>query len=349
MIKAGLDVFRFVGLVVLFGAFFCGGVGRSYGDVGRLPSEFYIVSVVTSDASPFWYRYILHVRADGRDSIVRYIRVAPMDSMCADAITIKAAVARLKGVSPSDLVESYKICEIDSTSLNHDLQRRTHTAAIDDSVRFNIVAQCGSREMLINLPYPEQVNLERIRRLSRSLARWWDLRDSVRERAFGSANVFYEVSDAREEELQREGEVAPSELRSGRFDRGVPPICIPGQPCRSFREVLSGYVGQIGGWGYEPKLVQSGVYRFRRYVPPKYPALAMRGRVSAKVQLELSVDGVTGDVQDIRVVLCHPMFLNSVIQAVRQWRFAEEPVGYLLRVPVDLVFDWHCPEPSARP
>ncbi len=43
---------------------------------------FYVVSMVTSDASPFWYHYILHVKTDGHDSLVRYIRIAPMDAMC---------------------------------------------------------------------------------------------------------------------------------------------------------------------------------------------------------------------------------------------------------------------------
>ena len=65
----------------------------------EFPTAFYIVSLVTSDASPFWYRYVLDVSADGGDSIVRYIRIAPMDSMCAEAITVKAVTARLSGVS----------------------------------------------------------------------------------------------------------------------------------------------------------------------------------------------------------------------------------------------------------
>jgi hypothetical protein len=116
--------------------------GADAGD-GQLPSEFYIVSEARSDASPFWYQYILHVRADNGDSIVRYIRIAPMDSMCAHAITVKAATVRLRGVPPSDLIASHKICEINSTSLNSNLRRRTRTTAIDDSVRFNVVARCG--------------------------------------------------------------------------------------------------------------------------------------------------------------------------------------------------------------
>jgi hypothetical protein len=126
---------------------------------GSLPAEFYIVSLVTSDASPFWYHYILDVRPDGRDSVVRYIRVAPMDSMCANSITVKAATVRLPGVSPSDLVARSNPCTIDSPSLDRKIYRRTRTAAIDDSVRFTIVADCGSREVVLRLPYPEQVNL----------------------------------------------------------------------------------------------------------------------------------------------------------------------------------------------
>jgi outer membrane biosynthesis protein TonB len=74
----------------------------------------------------------------------------------------------------------------------------------------------------------------------------------------------------------------------------------------------------------------------------------MRARIQGKVKLEVSVDVKTGDVWDVRVVLGHPIFLDAVKEAIRQWQFAEQPGGDMLRVPVDLVFEWHCPESAAN-
>jgi hypothetical protein len=180
------------------------------------PTEFYIVSEVTSDAAPFWYHYILQVAAAGRDSIVWYIRVAPMDSMCDEAMTVQAATARISGVAPSDLIAAYPLCDVDSSVIARKLRSKTRIAGIDDSVRFSIVARCGEREVALHLPFPENVNLERLKKTSPDLARWWSLWDAVKLRAFGSGKVFYNYSVQDEEELHREGESAVPELRSGR-------------------------------------------------------------------------------------------------------------------------------------
>jgi hypothetical protein len=269
----------------------CGTAGRLNADDAPLPTEFYVVSMVTSDASPFWYRYILHVRPEGHGSLVRYVRVAPMDSMCSEAITIKASDVRLPGVFPSDLISSTNPCAIDSTSLNRKLQRKVHTAAIDDSVQFGIVATCGSKEVVLHLPYPEQVNLERLRKKSPELARWWDIQHSIKERAFGPGQVFYDVSEEQAERLQRNGEMVLPELLSGRFDAGMQTPCPEKKPCTrpSFRDFVRGYVGPVGQAGHSPRLLQAGEYRFSRYVPPRYPPLAMQARISGTVKLELEL------------------------------------------------------------
>jgi TonB family protein len=341
---------RYVNTVLLLALLFCCAMESLHGNDRMVPSEFYIVSEVTSDASPFWYHYILQVTREDRDSVVRYIRIAPMDSMCAESITVKAVTVRLPGVSPSDLAARYNLCGVDPVSFNRNLQRRIRTAAIDDSVRFNIVATCGSEPSVFHLPYPEQVNLERLRKSSPELARWWGLRDVIKERAFGPGQLFYDVSSEQEEKLQQDGEIMVPVLRSGHFDKGLLPDCTPGQPCnpRSFGDELLGYVGPVGFRGYEPRLIQADEYRFKRYVLPKYPPLAIQARIQGKVKLELSVDANTGDVREVRVVLGHAIFLDAVKQAVRQWVFAEYPRGEAQSLPVELVFDWHCPETLAQ-
>ena len=344
----GAAIAPFSLLLVLLGS---GAAGALYGKDAELPNAFYIVSMVTSDASPFWYHYVLDVKPDGHDSIVRYIRIAPMDSMCAEATTVEVATARLAGVSPSDLISPNDLCAIDAASINRELQRQVRTAAIDDSVRFGIVASCGSRTVVVHLPFPEQVKLERLRKTAPQLARWWGLQMSVKNRAFGPGQVFYGITAEQEGHLQHDGQTVVPELVSGHFDAGLDAECLPQQPCKSlsFREELRQYVGPLGESGHAPKLIQADEYRFSRYVDPKYPPLAMQARIQGTVKLALSVDTHSGEVRDIKVVSGHPIFLSTVMDAVKQWRFVPEQLSDKGdRIPADLVFEWTCPKPVAR-
>ena len=63
---------------------------------------FYVVSAFFSDLGPAYYYRIMEVRADGNDSLVRYIRVAPVDVNCQRTI-VQAAEARVRGKSPAEL------------------------------------------------------------------------------------------------------------------------------------------------------------------------------------------------------------------------------------------------------
>jgi len=126
-----------------------------------------------------------------------------------------------------------------------------------------------------------------------------DLQHSVKERAFGSGQVFYDITTEEEERLQRIGKTVVPELLSGCFDAGLHTERPPRQPCRSpsFRDDLHQYVGPLGESGHAPKLAQAEEYRFSRYVAPKHPPLAMQARILGTVKLELSVDTNSGDVR----------------------------------------------------
>jgi periplasmic protein TonB len=90
-------------------------------------------------------------------------------------------------------------------------------------------------------------------------------------------------------------------------------------------------VVRIGGQIAQPKLI--------RQVKPIYPDLAVQSRVSALVILEAEVD-TRGYVKTVKVLRGHPLFDESAIEAVKQWRYQPlllngEPTGFILTVTVN--------------
>jgi protein TonB len=90
-------------------------------------------------------------------------------------------------------------------------------------------------------------------------------------------------------------------------------------------------VVRIGGQIAQPKLI--------RQVKPVYPDLAVQSRVSALVILEAEVD-TRGRVKTVKVLRGHPLFDDSAIEAVKQWRYQPlllngEPTGFILTVTVN--------------
>jgi protein TonB len=90
-------------------------------------------------------------------------------------------------------------------------------------------------------------------------------------------------------------------------------------------------VVRIGGEIAQPKLIQQ--------VQPVYPATAVQSRVSALVILEAEVD-TRGYVKTVKVLRGHPLFDESAIEAVKQWRYQPlllngEPTGFILTVTVN--------------
>jgi protein TonB len=82
---------------------------------------------------------------------------------------------------------------------------------------------------------------------------------------------------------------------------------------------------RVGGLVQEPKIVN--------LVPPVYPPLASRARVTGTVILE-AILTAEGTVDEIRVISGHPLLNEAAIDCVKQWRY--EPT-YLNSVPVPVI------------
>jgi protein TonB len=57
-----------------------------------------------------------------------------------------------------------------------------------------------------------------------------------------------------------------------------------------------------------------------RRVQPEYPALAKQARIQGTVVLRAVIDR-EGKIQDLQVVIGHPLLVQAALNAVRQWRY----------------------------
>jgi len=93
----------------------------------------------------------------------------------------------------------------------------------------------------------------------------------------------------------------------------APPVAAPAAPIR------------VGGAVREPKPL--------KVVPPVYPKLASKARVTGTVILE-AVLTAEGTVDEIHVVSGHPLLVQAAVDCIRQWRY--EPT-YLNGEPVEVI------------
>ncbi|HEX5070712.1 MAG TPA: TonB family protein [Vicinamibacterales bacterium] len=96
-------------------------------------------------------------------------------------------------------------------------------------------------------------------------------------------------------------------IGTGPVSTGAPPVLIAPPPPASVAPVRPG--GNL-----KPPTRMA-------YVAPTYPPLAKATRVEGSVILEAIIDEA-GLVRDIRVLRSNPLFDQSAIDAVRQWRYA---------------------------
>jgi protein TonB len=89
------------------------------------------------------------------------------------------------------------------------------------------------------------------------------------------------------------------------------PAPLPPPPPPPPKIVATGPV-RVGGSVREPKPI--------KMVPPVYPVLASRARVSGVVVLEATLTA-QGTVSEIRVISGHPLLIQAAMDCVKQWQY----------------------------
>jgi len=289
------------------------------------PSEFYVVSQFDSDLEGAWNYHILDVRADGPDSLVRYVLMTPV-RLCPHSLTVRAAEARLPNTSPAQLTIDQNPC--DGTLRSQGANTPRNVASRFSTYRTGIVAKCGLEEKSGTLPQLDAL----IRRII--------------DRAFGSREVFWGISEEEDLEPQRQGDKLVSEIASGSFDKGLKAAFREERTQRTFRDLLKDYSGVMEAREFVDRpLVTANGYRFIKYVEPDYPALGVAALLLGKVEFQLRVDTGTGEVQNVAVVRGQEELAERARKAARNWQFEPQSLdSELINVAVD--FKFRCPAPA---
>jgi len=271
--------------------------------------------------------------ADGPDSIVRYIRVAPMSVDCSRRTVVQAAEVRVRNASPAQLVKSNNPCAVRPADLNAALKKYKWKASVFETISFGVVVRCGASSVTLELPMAEKVQLDRMQQDRPEIARLWSLAADITDPVFGSKDIFHDRTEEDDVVLQRAGEKLIAELSSGRFDAGLA-AAVKGNVgtwrSPSFRSLLEDYRGPVSASeanaSITPQLVNAQTYRFSSFVAPKYPPIARSARVQGRVELQLTLEPATGEVLNALAVSGSGLLAKSVIEAAKQWRFAPDSV-----------------------
>jgi TonB family protein len=291
------------------------------------PSQLYVVSVFFSDNGALLYYRLTEVRPEGTGSLVRYIRVAPVNTMCARRMIVQAAEVRTPNASPAQLVRNNNPCAMKPSAFRSTLKKYARRSGIFEANSFGLAGQCGTSSTVFELPDFSFVDVDRLRQAHPEMARLWDLDSQIIERAFGAQDIFHNRSEEDDLALQRAGQERVPDLTSGRYDAGLKAALkgIGVTDTFGFREVLSDYRGPISlkalDEKFVPRVVDAQSYNFKQYVAPIYPPLAKQARVEGRVELQLKVEPSTGEIRDTKALSGHQLLVPSALAAVKRWRF----------------------------
>jgi len=147
------------------------------------PHSFYIAIHAVSDASPFWFDYVLDVLTVNDTARITLIRVAPVN-LCSDRITVSATETTIPATSVNQLTRG--LCSIRGQQVERAIAeaKPDNMQAVFESTSFGIVEKSSHREETVRLPLPETIDEEKMRRVHPDIANLWHLASSLFDVAF---------------------------------------------------------------------------------------------------------------------------------------------------------------------
>ncbi|HXN98003.1 MAG TPA: TonB family protein [Candidatus Acidoferrales bacterium] len=310
---------------------------------------FYVVTQAVSDKGTPWADKILDVRAEVGGVRVREIRIAPMNRNCAHNVTVKAVERVLTNTTVAKVAGKFKLCTYPDDDFAGVIQvaKRDYieSESIETSASHTVVAKCGTQQRLYELPYPETLKFEALKRADSRITDLWDLAEDVEDRTFGKEFSFGVATPEQNRERQELGAKIVPEIMSGKFDAGFPDSACAFADCRvhNAKSALQGYSGPINEG--DPAFVEVenfGSLHLLKAQLPEYSRDAQRVHAQGEVRLKVFFDPATGQVTKVEPESGDDKLQDSAMKAAQTWQFQ---AGTRLKSPVEVTlrFEFHCP------
>jgi hypothetical protein len=213
--------------------------------------NFYVVTQAIFHTDPKWVDHVLEVRPEEGGVRVREIRIAPLSPACPHHVTVRAIERLVPNTTVKKVANHFDICaftEDDVESMISAAKRKTGApASDDDSATQTIVAHCGTRQRVFELPDKDSLRFEALTLADTHLAAFWDLAAVVEGRSFGEDFSLAKLTPEQDREAQALGAKLVPEIKSGKYDQAFADNNCPYGECpdHSSASALQGYAGPI--------------------------------------------------------------------------------------------------------
>jgi hypothetical protein len=221
--------------------------------VPKPPLEnFYVVTQAIFHAGPKWVDHILEVRPQSSSEVeVREIRIAPLSSACPHHVTVRAIERVVPNTTVKKVANHFDLCALteDEVETMIHVAKRTNGAPTsdDDSASQTIVAHCGTKQRVFELPDESSLRFEALTLADSRLAAFWNLAATVESRTFGDDFSLAQLTPEQDRIAQALGAKAVPEIKSGKYDQAFADNNCPYAECpdHSSASALQGYAGPI--------------------------------------------------------------------------------------------------------
>jgi hypothetical protein len=212
--------------------------------------NFYVVTQAIFHADPKWVDHILEVRPVEEGVRVREIRIAPLNPSCPHHVTVRAIERVIPNTTVKKVAVHFDLCAFTEDVVEGMIgaaRRKTAPATDDDSAAQTIVARCGTKERVFELPDESSLRFDALHLADSRLSAFWDLAAVVEARTFGDDFSLAQLTPEQDREAQALGATLVPEIKSGKYDQAFADNNCPYAECsdHSSASALQGYTGPI--------------------------------------------------------------------------------------------------------
>lgn len=214
--------------------------------------NFYVVTQAIFHTDPKWVDHILEVYLqNSNDVAVREIRIAPLNPACPHHVTVHAVERVVPNTTVKKVAAHFDLCaftEDDVESMIHAAKRTSGVpSSDDDSATQTIVARCGAKQRVFELPDESTLRFDALTLADSHLAAFWNLAATIEARTFGDDFSLAQLTPDQDREAQSLGAKLVPEIQSGKYDQAFADNTCPYAECQDHNaaSALQGYAGPI--------------------------------------------------------------------------------------------------------